>query len=185
MSKIHYSKVIIIDLEGTCYENMTRAEQLMKTKIIQIGVSELDLTSGNIKTKNYFIKCKEKLTDYCVNLTKITDELLQKEGMELARAIKLIKRDFVHKNVYWGAWGDDNLTLKQACEQNKLEIPFDEELYYNFQDLYSLKTRRNQTVNLDNALKENNIEFTGIRHRADADAENTAKLVYNKILNNK
>jgi inhibitor of KinA sporulation pathway (predicted exonuclease) len=178
MSNVDLSRLLVIDLEGTCWENMPRQEQEQNTEIIQIGITQINLVTKRIeKTKSYFIKpVKTEISKYCELLTGITPELIEKEGIALTRASKLIRNEFPTTRAYWGSWGDDHLLLKRDCDDKKAVMPFSER-FLNYQELYSMKNGLLKPVSLRNAMETHELQFRGTQHRADDDSFNTAKLI--------
>lgn len=185
MSDIKLSKLLIIDCEMTCDDKLTREEQSNQAKIIEIGVTEIDTVNKKIiKTKSWLINQKDLvITDFCTKLTGITHDMIKEKGVSLAKASKEIRREFGATNCYYGAWGTDNTIIEKEF-LNKVDIafPFNQKLFINFQNLYSMKKGIPQNVKLKNALESINISFEGRQHRAGDDSYNTALLILKEIL---
>lgn len=183
MSNVDLSRILVVDTEGTCWEDMPRQEQLLKTEIIQIGITQINLVTKRIeKTKSYFIKpTKTEISKYCEMLTHITPELIQQEGISLARASKLIRNEFPTTRAYWGAWGDDDILIKKECIEKNAVMPFSDR-FLNFQELYSMKNGLLKPVSLRNVMEKLELEFRGTHHRADDDSFNTAKVILKGLL---
>lgn len=187
--RVSLSKFILLDLEATCWED--KDYQLENSELLEIGLVEVDVLAKTIiKKKGYLIKPeKTDISTYCMKLTGITQEMINQDGMNLARAIKLIKREFPHSpTTVWGAWGDDKSFLDNACLKfneahpgmpvaNPFEGP-----YVDFQWLYAFILGKDKIVSLKTALEEEGLEFVdGTQHRAMPDAYNTARIILSAL----
>lgn len=140
---------VIFDTEYTswkgCQEHGWHGNQ--KKEIVQIAALKVSddlevLTEFNRLCQPYF---NPTLSDYFVNLTHITNENIQKEGVSFAKAFADFK-EFVGQDICFShGWGtdyyhksdgailDENLALYQISEPNDL-------VYYNvaavFKELY-------------------------------------------------
>ena len=75
------NKIIIIDLEATCWEGIPPKGEV--SEIIEIGICLLDTLTGEI-TDNRGILVKpthSKISPFCTQLTTITPELVAREGV--------------------------------------------------------------------------------------------------------
>ena len=168
-------KFLVIDLEATCWEDSSFQQD--NSEIIEIGVALIDFAKRTVVDKaQYLIKPKKsKVSEYCTNLTGITQEKLDKDGIDLMRASKLIRKRFSPTHISWGGWGDDYSMLKKECEDKKAVFPFNEN-YNDLGFLYSLKKSDGKKWNLKKALIEEGLEFKGSAHSGVDDAFNTARL---------
>ena len=83
-------KIIIIDLEATCWQGAVPAGQ--ENEIIEIGLSVLDTLTGEI-SKNQGILVKPQrssVSEFCTELTTITQDLLDKQGVLFDKAIEML-----------------------------------------------------------------------------------------------
>ena len=176
MGRLNLSRLLVVDLEGTCWDNITRQEQWEKTQIIEFGVTEIDLINKTIvKTKSYLVNPKEQLTEFCTSLTTITQSMVD-EAQFLAKVSKQIRTDFNTENVAWGAWGKDFELVERECLKKNAVNPFSK-TYFDFQEMYSMMKGVPKTINMTKVLDELQIPLEGTLHRADADSLNTAKIV--------
>lgn len=183
MADIKLSKILIVDLEMSCWENMTRQEQFEKSKIIEIGITEVNtVTKEIIKMKSYLINQKNvEISDFCTTLTGITKEMILTEGISLEKASKEIRQEFGSTNCYYGAWGSDNEALDRDFLARKAINPFSK-YYINLQNLYSLQNGLSKTIKMTDALKNNDLILEGSLHRAGDDSLNTAKLFLKSMI---
>lgn len=187
--RVSLTRFILLDLEATCWED--KDYQLENSELLEIGLVEVDVLEKKIiKKKGYLIKPeKTNISSYCTQLTGITQEMINQDGMNLARALKLIKREFPHSpTTVWGAWGDDKTFLDQACQKfsesnpgMKVTNPFLGP-YVDFQWFYAFIRGKDKIVSLKTALDEEGLQFVeGTQHRAMPDAYNTARVILSAL----
>ncbi|HMO63395.1 MAG TPA: exonuclease domain-containing protein [Ferruginibacter sp.] len=70
-------KIVIVDIEATCWEKETPAG--MESDIIEIGVCLLDVQTGEISANKGIIVKPERsiLSDFCTNLTTNSQQRLR------------------------------------------------------------------------------------------------------------
>jgi len=93
--------IIIIDLEATCWNGPVPQGQL--NEIIEIGICTLNTETSEIsKNKGILIKPeRSKVSPFCTELTTITQELLDAEGVTFSEACKMLRTELSqnHMNV--------------------------------------------------------------------------------------
>lgn len=181
--KKHKLKTILfVDLEMTCWEN--KSLEGFK-EIIEIGVVSVDNVDKEIIDKKNYIITNEisEITPYCVNLTGISQEMINEEGIPLKIAFEQIQETFLSKNKTWFAWGcgDYNSIIQNSIKKN-VENPFSDN-YINLSELYALQQGVVRGKGLKRAIARHNIQYNGQQHRALVDAEATAEL-YLKVFRN-
>lgn len=165
--------IIILDLEAN----------QPSSKIIEIGAVRL-LRDGGIHPNKFqtFVKIDEPLQKFIINLTNITENDL-KDAPEFAEAFKMFE-DWAYsesRNILLSAWGGwDIPLLRKHCEDHGVKYSFrgktmDIKSIVVF--LSMLYGKRLGSDGLGKALKKWEVKFEGRKHRADADAYNTAKLI--------
>lgn len=183
MSKVKLDKVIVYDLELTCWDNNNKPPPGEQQEIIEIGVVNLDVNSGQIFDKtSYIIKPKKsKISSYCKNLTGITQEQVNK-GMLLEHATNKIIKDFAPLNRPSCSFGQgDRVFLSRECRDKNARFPFSEN-YIDISVLFALKyNKKSGGIGLVKALSLCDEEFEGREHSGADDAYNTAKLLWKVI----
>lgn len=176
MGKFRNDKVIVVDLEATCWESDPPQGQV--TEIIEIGLCNYNVDSGLIEDKtSYIIKPRHsEVSEYCTNLTSITPQMV-KGGMPFFDACNKIIKEFGPKTRVWASFGEDKTQFEDNCKLYNVEYPFGIR-YINIQTLYSLKHSLSKECGLDTILELHNIIFEGTRHRGCDDAYNTAKILH-------
>lgn len=181
--KLDLRYLLFVDTEATCWGDCTPEEQRKKREIIEIGIVKVDNVKKCIVDKeSYLIKnIHSDVSEYCTNLTGISQTLIDMDGVPLGRARKQIMNRFGSKNRNWFAWGQfDESFLKDQCEKQGVEY-FMSPCFINMSALYSLYMGQTRAGGMGKAMARLNIEMNGPRHRALPDAEATAE-IYLKIM---
>jgi inhibitor of KinA sporulation pathway (predicted exonuclease) len=178
-----YDKIIVIDIEATCWE--TKEETLLNQReIIEIGVCKLILSTGQIENQQSFYIQPEvsEVSDYCTQLTGITKEKLDKEGITLQKALKKINAKYSAKYRTYAGYGEfDREIIEAECKAKAIENPFRNE-YLNIKTLFSLTHLQEQSKGLVKELELVGIPFEGNNHSGADDAYNAAKLLYTILI---
>ncbi|NJM79537.1 MAG: exonuclease domain-containing protein [Flavobacterium sp.] len=171
-------KIIIIDLEATCWNGPIPNGQV--NEIIEIGICELDTISGAItKNKGILIKPEQStVSPFCTELTTITQELLDKEGVSFEEAIEILENEYQTDQYTWASYGQYDLNmLKKQCSHRKIGYPMTNQhinVKVLFADLFGLK----KATGMNGALHLLNIPLEGTHHRGVDDAKNIAKMLH-------
>lgn len=176
-----YDKVIVIDIEATCWAK-GEAPENAKREIIEIGICKLNMSDGSIEDKrSYLIKpLDSEISGYCTELTGITTEKLEKEGITLQEACSNIKNRYnALRRTYAGYGGFDKSIMESQCREWGIKFPFSE-TYLDLKVMLSLMSGE-KPVGLLKELDARNISFEGSAHSGADDAFNTAKLLYHVL----
>lgn len=184
--------ILVIDLELTCWD---KNETPGIREIIQVGIVNLDPKTFEItKRQSYFVRPKynTSLSQYCKELTGITEKQVFKEGRYLKDVMNTLseKWGFSSKPIVF--WGDDHLDFKNDCERQNIENKTSK-YTINFALQYYLYNAMKEgsyikKIGLPKAMRKEGLEFVGRQHDALVDAENTAvlyKLFNEKLINKK
>jgi len=151
----------------------------MRQEIIEIGCCLFDVESGNISKRRSIIvrPSASTISSFCTGLTTITQELVDKDGVDLSEACDILLKEYDSKNVMSAAWGRfDSKHLKGDCRLAKLPYPLSGK-HMNLQRRFLTVSGTKQEMSVENALKFIGKEFDGVKHRAVNDAYNTAVLL--------
>lgn len=172
---MRYDKVIVIDLEMTCWDSLESSKNT--PEIIEIGLVEVDLSSKSISRHRQFytIPPTTSISDFCTRLTGITPLKIKKQGFPLEKAFDIIQNKFGSKNKMYIGWGADNEQIISQCSLMGIENPFSNN-YLNFSMLYSIMNSTDKKFSLMEALTREGIDFIGNEHSGIDDALNTAEL---------
>ena len=162
-------------------------EGLIDPKIIQVGISVGNYDSGIILTKSWFLDPGEPIYEYITELTGISNFMIAQNSISLETMSKelsdIIKKYECFVNpVTWGA--GDAVKLIADLEKNNIYFPHFGRRELDVKQIYSylmISQGRSVKSGLSSALGRFKLQFKGIPHRADADAENTLLLFFKLI----
>jgi len=88
-------KIVVIDIEATCWEG--NIPEGMSSDIIEIGVCLLDIHTGEISDNKGIMVLPERsiVSPFCTELTTITQEMLDKEGVSFKEACSILKKEYL------------------------------------------------------------------------------------------
>ena len=171
-------QILVIDLEATCWDGKQPTEQV--SEIIEIGICLLNCHSGEI-TNNIGILIKpEKSTvsPFCTQLTTITQELLDEEGVSFSEACELLNKEYNSSQFTWASYGAyDIKMMKMQCDAWGVSYPFSDN-HINVKELFAAKKGLNKKVGMNGALGILDFPLEGIHHRGVDDAKNLAKVLH-------
>ena len=175
--KMKRDMVLLIDLEATCWKG--RPPEGMKSEIIEIGISAVDYKTKEIRLRDTIIVKPEysEVSDFCTELTTLTQEYLDEHGVSFAEACKILETKFKTRDRIWMSFGNyDKNQFKKDCKSKNVNYPFSQN-YFNIKTLISFAYGLPKDLGVKQALDYFGFEFEGIPHRGGDDAFNTAKLV--------
>lgn len=174
---MRYDKLLVVDLEATCWE--TKEESAKNTsEIIEIGVVLLNLKTGQIeKSQGIIVKPAEsKISPFCTKLTTLTQEQCDNEGVSFADAYDILIDEYDSANTPWTSYGDyDRKMFERQCARYSCQSPMSNS-HINTKLLFSLASKDHRSVGMDRALKALNIPLVGTHHRGIDDALNITKI---------
>lgn len=177
-------KIIIIDLEATCWREET-CPVGQENEIIEIGLAVLDSKTGEI-TQNQGILVKptrSSVSPFCTELTTITQELLDENGLSFEEAIKQLVDEYQPHLYTWASYGMfDIKKLKQQCKSFGITYPMRDE-HINVKTYFTEKFGVKKARGMKGALNLLNISLEGTHHRGVDDARNIAKILYKCLQN--
>ena len=174
-------KVLVIDVEATCWEGDPPAGQV--SEIIEIGLCVLDVASGERSTPRAIMVKPQRstLSDYCVQLTTITPEMLV-DGMLFSEACQLLKAEYQSHRRTWASYGDyDRLQFIRQCEEEGIPYPFGR-THINVKNLLALNLGLPKEVGLQRGTSLLGLTFEGTIHRGMYDAWNIAAVLDRVLL---
>jgi len=180
MIKAKLDRIFVYDLEATCYHDKTKP-----TEIIEIGIVPLDLLTMEVREDISFssliINRKTEISDFCTELTGITQQMIKENGKDFGDVCNTIGKFYSIKYPH-GSWGNyDIVKLQSQCKEYGVDFPFGK-THYNLKNLYAILTGDRNEKGLGKALKERKMEFKGKQHSALDDAINTALLMRDVFL---
>jgi inhibitor of KinA sporulation pathway (predicted exonuclease) len=173
------SKVLIIDVEATCFESEAERPEGQVNEIIELGCVLFDVKSNQIlKSMSIFVKpIKSTVSLFCTRLTTITQDLLDQEGVLFPEAMEILKREFKPRDITWISYGDyDRNQIKKDCDLHNIKSPLSQ-THINIKNVFALKNKMPKEVGLSSALSLIGEKFEGTEHRGKDDAINISKVV--------
>ena len=173
---IRKDKIVIVDLESTCWEGYT-APVGQTNEIIEIGICLLDVNDLSIeKARSLLVRPIESVVSpFCTQLTSITPDLLQREGIDFTGACEIVERDYDSRNRLWASWGAYDYEMFWAqCKRRQVRYPFSKK-HANLKRVFQQTI--GERMGTESALAKLEIEFEGTRHRGVDDAYNTARIL--------
>jgi inhibitor of KinA sporulation pathway (predicted exonuclease) len=180
--KKRYDRIVVIDLEATCWDEKNYPDELQgeqPKEIIEIGACMIDLNEegdNQVKQKtSYLVRPRKSLvSQFCTDLTGITPEMLRQKGIPLRDAVNKLRKEFGTTNKVWMSWGEyDKHMLRRECEAVGAEYPF-RFSHINLSPLFLFFEGLSESVALEEAVKRCGMVFDGRQHRAHNDAYMTA-----------
>jgi inhibitor of KinA sporulation pathway (predicted exonuclease) len=177
-----FDKLIVIDLEASCWDTNTGNETVPEgeeSEIIEVGVCELDLKTLELgESMGIIVKpTKSRISKFCTQLTSITQEMVD-GGVSLAEAMKILREKFqIHKRTM-ASWGEyDKKKMIAECKDKGIEFPGTPRSCINIKNLMAVSYGTDKELGLDTAAKDLNIPFEGRHHRGVDDAIMIAKIM--------
>lgn len=175
-SKKDLSKILFVDVEATCWNAQPPGGE--QNEIIEIGCSLFDLTQRKIiKQQGILVKPQfSQVSPFCTELTTLTQELLDKEGVLYQEALEILDAEFSPKLVTWASWGDyDRKQFEKNGALYGTKYPFGS-THLNVKNLFALKHRLPKEMAMTEALEHIKMKLVGTHHRGIDDSGNIARL---------
>ena len=171
--------IVVADVECTCWEPDAPQPRWEHQEIIQVGVCELfveHLTRG--EKCSYLCKPEQsEITEFCTNLTGITEERMDAGGIPLAYTLPLLRDRHSTRRRTWASYGDfDRHQFKRECERKGLDYPFGRR-HINVKTLFALAHGLEKEVPMDKALEMLKVPLVGRHHDGMDDAYNVAGIL--------
>lgn len=173
---IRKDKIIVVDLEATCWEGF-RAPEGQRNEIIEIGVCLLDPAVREISDKRSILvrPIESQVSEFCTELTTITPSMLDERGVEFHDACTILEKEYDSRNRLWASWGNwDHTFMKKQCRRRKVRYPFSKK-HANMKRMF--RDCVGERMPFMRALEHARLEPVGTHHRGDDDAWNTARLL--------
>ena len=170
-------RIIVIDVESTCWEDKDEAKR-NTSEIIQIGVAALDVNTLTITQSSEFMvqAAHSKVSPFCTKLTGITQEDVD-EGVSFQEALSSLVEEFEIDQRPWASYGDyDRRQFQHNCRLRGLPYPFGER-HINVKTLVAAAMAWPREEAMDVAMDFIGIPMKGKHHKAGDDAANIANIL--------
>ena len=171
------NRINVIDIESTCWEPQPPVGQ--ESEIIEIGISVLNLDNMEIESmESILVKPKHStVSPFCTQLTTITQDLLNAEGISYPQAIMRLEEVYKSKQRIWASFGDyDRKMFERMAKLHKVDYPFGPR-HMNVKTLIALGLGETREIGMDGILTRLGIPLEGTHHRGGDDSKNIAKIL--------
>jgi len=174
-------RIIVVDIEATCWpKNPPPGES---SEIIEIGVCVLNMSDRNeppVRNDRRSILIQPDysyVSEFCTELTTLTQPLLDREGIIFAEACEILKKDYDSKACTWASYGDyDRKQFDIDCKKKNVQYPFGSR-HINIKNLFAHMWRLPKEVGMPVALEILGHKLDGTHHRGHDDAWNIAGIL--------
>ncbi|MGL5877440.1 MAG: exonuclease domain-containing protein [Xenococcaceae cyanobacterium] len=174
-------RIIVIDIESTCWEDKPPAGQ--ESEIIEIGICALDVTSGKRLEKESILVKPEKsqVSEFCTQLTTLTQAQVE-QGISLKEARTILKSQYLSQQRIWASFGDyDRRQFEKQCQSKKIHYPFGSR-HINVKTLFAVIHALPNEIGMAEALEKLDLPLEGTHHRGGDDAWNIALILSELLL---
>lgn len=173
---MNYDRIVCFDLEMCCWNDGRRPRI---GEIIEIGVAELDLPTGEVvRRAQYYVRPEhDEISEFCTELTGIKPDVIERNGKSLQEVLSAMTNKFGSRHKVYAAWGRDDLILKHECDKKGIKMPFSE--FLNVSTLFRLQRDvENKRCGQRHAMEMRDLEWgEGRQHSGFVDAYELARLV--------
>ncbi len=174
-------RIIVVDIEATAWlKNPPPGES---SEIIEIGVCVLNMADRNeppTRSDRRSILVQPDysyVSDFCTELTTLTQPLLDREGIIFAEACEILKKDYDSKACTWASYGDyDRKQFEIDCKKKNVQYPFGPR-HINIKNLFAHMWRLPKEVGMPGALEILGRKLDGTLHRGHDDSWNIAGIL--------
>lgn len=170
--------ILIIDLEATCWED--RPPRGQESEIIEIGVCIMNTKTGKIsQNEGILVKPQySKVSPFCTQLTSITQDMLDEEGILLEDALDILREEYGSEDLTWASYGNYDLNmLKRQTDRFRTDYPLSDD-HINVKTLFAQLHPFRKSVGMDKALQLLKLPLEGTHHRGVDDVKNIAKILH-------
>lgn len=170
-------KILVVDVEATCWEGSP--PEGSESDIIEIGICLLDVQTGEITDNRGILVTPERsqISSFCTELTTITPEMVEKEGITFKQACSILKKEYLSQNRVWASFGAYDLKqFQRQCTAMAVGFPFGPS-HINVKTLFALKNKLHHEVGMSQALDILKYPLEGTHHRGIDDAKNISKIL--------
>ena len=179
MARAGFDKIVVIDVETTCWEKRQRDQTM---EVIEMGVCLLDIGSGEINDRQSILvrPVYSEVSDFCTRLTTLTQGAVE-TGIEFRQACMKLEDEYQTKKRVWASYGDfDRRQFERECRLKNVPYPFGSR-HINIKTLFAIKHRLVEEIEIDKALDHLGLELIGTLHRGVDDAYNAARIFFTLI----
>jgi inhibitor of KinA sporulation pathway (predicted exonuclease) len=171
--------ILVVDVEATCWKDEWSISPYKKRRneIIEVGITEIDTKTKTLGDSHSImvIPPTEEISEFCTELTTITQDLINKEGISFRDMIDKLMHEFKSANKIFASWGDyDRRCFERNIEWNSTPYPFSN-MHLNVKALFAAKF--GHTGGQEKCGLDLGIQMEGVAHRGVDDSRNIAKIL--------
>jgi len=170
------NRVVIIDLESTCWEGAPPPGET--SDIIEIGVCTLDPVTLKIERPMSIPvrPVRSQVTPFCTKLNGWTPEAAA-GGLIISKAFAVLQDEYDTKRSAWISWGGyDRKMIEKTATDFALNSPVSRR-HLNLKTLFAIWQGLDREVGMDAALKILELPLEGRHHSGVDDACNIASIL--------
>lgn len=174
-------QILVIDVESTCRQETPPVRE--ESEIIEIGICTIDVALGKRLDKESILVKPErsKVSEFCTQLTTLTQEQVDKV-ISFAAACAILKKKYFSQQRVWASYGDyDRRQFEIQCQFLKISYPFGSR-HINIKTLFAIMYALPYEVGMAEALELLNLPLEGIHHRGGDDAWNITNILSELLL---
>ncbi len=182
MPRLHDHKVLVIDVESTCWELPEKPGRDEFSEVIEIGLAVVD-TEKLVITHNEGILVRpqsSRVSKFCTKLTTLTQDQVDK-GITFQEAMKKLSNDFHSGDRTFISWGDyDRKMFERNCRDYNVHYPFGPR-HMNLKNSFTILHGLEREPGMDTALDLLGMKLDGTHHRGVDDARNIANILIHTL----
>lgn len=182
MAKPMNRKVLVVDVESTCWEPPEFQPANEISEIIEVGIAVVDIDTLKIeKNDNIIIKPqRSKVSKFCTKLTTLTQEYVD-QGTTFQAAMEILRKNYDSQSRTLVSWGDyDRKMFERNCQDYGVKYPFGPR-HINLKNTFAILNGLAREPGMDAALSHLRMELKGTHHRGIDDARNIAEIFINTL----
>ena len=179
MAKARFDKLLVIDIEATCWASKAEKPKEQHSEIIEVGICAFSLSSWKPEAKSSIVltPTQSDVTKYCTDLTGWTLAALQKEGVYFHQACKILQDVYDSRRRVWASWGDyDRTMFYHECRRKDVPYPFGIR-HINLKTMFAIHHKLQKEVGMHKALELIGLDLEGRHHLGMDDAWNIGRIL--------
>lgn len=178
MSRVLDPKVLVIDVESTCWEEPEKPGRDEISEIIEIGIAVVDSSKLEIVQNDTILvkPQRSRLSKFCTKLTTLTQEQVDR-GITFQEACKKLQNDFHSGDRTFISWGDyDRKMFERNAHDYNIRYPFGPR-HMNLKNTFTILHGLDREPGMDTALDHLGLKLEGTHHRGIDDARNIGRIL--------
>lgn len=170
-------KVIVLDIEATCWEKENDRPKNETNEIIEVGLALVDLHSLRIEENGTIMvkPIQSKVSPFCTKLTTLTQADVDK-GVSFSQMCSELRNHWVSEDRTWVSWGDyDRKQFEKQSRESSTKYPLGQR-HLNLKNMFATLHGLDREIGMDKALDKLNLSMKGTHHRGVDDAYNIASI---------